>query len=178
MSNINLNHTASFETALTYCLGNEGLFVDNPLDRGGPTYKGITIGLLQRYRGRPVTTLELKSLSDQDIRDIYFALFWEPLKISGLPQVIATAILDTAINQGQIPSIKLAQAALGPQILPDGILGPESLKSLDQVDPKMFIYAYVGEIQDKFARICKNAPNQTVFLEGWLRRSRRLFSLV
>lgn len=168
---------ADFIKAISYVLQNEQGFSNIPQDRGGPTNKGITIVMLAKFVGRMVSVEELKNLTDTYAASIYEDLFWTPLKISGLPQSIATAILDTAVNQGQASAIKLAQEALGAHVFPDGLMGPETLRALDSCDINQFIYNYVGVIQDKYAKICMNASNQIIFLEGWLRRSRRLFLL-
>jgi lysozyme family protein len=169
---------ADFIPAITYCLQNEGGFSDRPEDSGGPTNKGITKTMLAKFKGRMVSTEELQHLGDNVIKAFYEQLFWTPLRISGLSQSKATAILDTAINQGEGAAIKLAQEAVGPTLIADGVPGPETLSAIDKMSEKDFIHNYVGLIQDKYAKICMNASNQIIFLEGWLRRSRRLFLLL
>ena len=109
---------------------------------------------------------------------LYQQFFWDRLRISGLPQAIATAILDTAVNQGQVTAIKIAQHCLGQSIIVDGLMGPETLQALDKANPEMFIYSYIGMLQDRYIDFCINATNQIVFLKGWIRRSRRLLTLL
>ncbi len=167
---------ADLNEALKYCLLNEGGFADKKADRGGPTNFGITLEMFAKYKGRMVSIEELKFIGQADVNNFYEQFFWTPLKLSGLPQVIATALLDTAINQGQSAAVKLAQEALG--LLADGIMGPDTLRDLDVVSEKDFIIDYLGLIQNKYVAICKNASNQIIFLEGWLQRSRRLLLLL
>ena len=169
---------AEFNQAIDYVLANEGGFVSNPHDSGGATNFGVTIPILTSYRKKQVGYSDIQALTQSEAKRIYELFFWDRLHISGLNQAISTAILDTAINQGQATAIKLAQHCLGSAILPAGILGPESLDALDKVNPQMFIYNYVGMLQDRYADFCINATNQIVFLKGWLRRSRRLFTLL
>lgn len=169
---------AEFNEAINYVLENEGGYVSNPNDTGGATNFGITIPMLTSYRKRQVNYGDIQALSLAEAKLIYQSFFWDRLRISGLPQAIATAILDTAINQGQATAVKLAQHAIGPSILPDGIVGPDTLNALDKASPEMFIYSYVGLLQDRYSDFCINATNQIVFLKGWLRRSRRLFTLL
>ena len=159
---------AEFNTAIDYVLANEGGYVSNPNDNGGATNFGVTIPMLTRYRKKPVNYADIQSLSQIEAKRLYELFFWDRLHISGLKQPIATAILDTAINQGQATAIKLAQHCLGSTIFPDGILGPESLDALDKVNPEMFIYSYVSLLQDRYVDFCVNATNQIVFLKGWL----------
>ena len=169
---------ADFQEALKYCLQNEGGFVDRKEDSGGPTNFGITLQMFAKYKGRMVSFEELKFIGQADVNNFYEQFFWTPLRISGLPQVIATAILDTAINQGQSSAIKLAQMALGEHHLVDGIMGPDTLRDLDIVSEKEFLIDYMALIQEKYVNICKNAANQIIFLSGWLQRSRRLLLLL
>jgi len=169
---------AEFNQAIDYVLENEGGFVSNPNDSGGPTNFGITVPMLTSYRQKQVNFLDIKNLTQAEAKMLYQSFFWDRLRISGLPQAIATAILDTAVNQGQATAIKMAQHCLGNAILPDGVMGPETLQALDKANPQMFIYSYVGFLQDRYADFCINATNQIIFLKGWLRRSRRLFTLL
>lgn len=169
---------AEFQQAIEYVLQNEGGLVDNRSDHGGITNYGITIPMLTSYRKKQVSDLDIQSLSQSEAKLLYQSLFWDRLHISGLPQAIATAILDVAVNQGQSMAIKLAQQCIGPSIIPDGIMGPETLTALDKANVEMFIYNYVYLLQDRYVDFCLNASNQLVFMKGWLRRSLRLFTLL
>jgi lysozyme family protein len=169
---------AEFNQAIEYVLANEGGFVSNPNDSGGVTNFGVTIPMLTSYRKKQVTTQDMQNLTQAEAKLLYQSFFWDRLHISGLNQAIATAILDTAVNEGQITAVKLAQHCIGPSIMPDGIMGPATLQALDKTNPDMFIYSYIGYLQDRYADFCINATNQLVFIKGWLRRSRRLFTLL
>lgn len=169
---------AEFNLAIEYVLENEGGLVDNTNDHGGITNFGITLPMLQSYRKKACIDNDIKALTPQEAKMIYQSFFWDRLHISGLNQAIATAILDTAVNQGQVTAVKLAQHCLGTNVLPDGLMGPDTLNALDKVNPELFIYSYVGMLQDRYSDFCINATNQIVFLKGWLRRSRRLFTLL
>jgi lysozyme family protein len=169
---------AEFSQAIEFVLENEGGLVDNTNDHGGVTNFGITLPMLQSYRNKQCSDEDIKNLTPQEAKRIYESLFWDKLHISGLPQPIATAILDVAVNMGQATAIKLAQHCLGTNILPDGLMGSETLNALDKVNPELFIYSYIGMLQDRYVDFCVNATNQVVFLRGWLRRSRRLFTLL
>ena len=62
---------ADIESALVFTLKNEGGYTDHPLDKGGPTNKGITIGRLSEYLGRNATKDEVKNLDFETIKLIY-----------------------------------------------------------------------------------------------------------
>src|ERR1017187_6407498 len=108
---------AEFNRAIDYVLANEGGFVSNPNDSGGATNFGITIPILTSYRKKQVSYADIQALTQDEAKRIYELFFWDRLHISGLNQSVATAILDTAVNQGQATAIKLTQHCLGPAIL-------------------------------------------------------------
>lgn len=163
---------ADFEKAINFVFQNEGGLESNSQDRGGLTNYGITEELLKKYD--PGKSVQL--LTQLDAQVIYMKAFWVPLQLDLLPQEAATAILDTAVNEGQVPAIKFAQRACG--TLEDGLMGPDTINKLCDVDTKDFIYQYVGMVQDRYADLVKNVQGQQIFLKGWLRRSRRLFLLI
>lgn len=139
---------------------------------------GVTLPMLTSFRQRQCSDSDIINLTEIEAKRLYEALFWNNLRISGLPQAIATAIFDTAVNNGQAVAVKYAQHCIGTQVISDGILGPESLNALDKVNIPMFIYNYVGLLQDRYVDLCINATNQLCFLKGWQRRARRLFTLI
>ena len=165
----------NFESAIEYVLSNEGLFVDNKDDAGGPTNMGITLKDLQRFRKIPVTRDDLIELTKDEAKQLYYEFFWHPLYLDSLPVKIATAIFDMSINQGPYSAIRLAQRAC--QVADDGNLGPKTIMALQDINPQLFIENYVDAIQDKYCDICLNLPTQLQFLKGWLRRSRKMFRL-
>lgn len=167
--------TLGFDTAVEFVLQNEGGYVNRKNDRGGPTNMGITIPTLTKYLKRIATIDDVSNLSILMAKDIYKAFFWDALHCDSLPYVIATAMFDTAVNRGQAISVGFAQRCVN--VNADGILGQETIHALSSTDQYMFIYNYVGALQDSYAEICIHVPSDLEFLEGWLRRSRRLFLL-
>lgn len=157
---------------------NEGGLVDNPQDLGGPTNFGISLQILSNWRKRPCTKQDMMNLLIGEAKNIYEQYFWDPLRISSLNQSIATALLDVSVNAGQHSAIKLAQQALGPIVKPDGLMGEDTLKALEYSNPKKFLIAYMAEIQERYVKIVMNTPTQVGFLDGWLKRSRRLMELI
>lgn len=168
---------ADFEEAVNYVLGNEGAYINNPSDPGGPTKYGITLDMLSKWRKKDCHPIDVQNMTLTEAKTIYESQFWDPLRISSLSQPIATAILDTAVNEGQYSAIKLAQMALGSNISPDGVMGLNTLQALDSINPRLFLIAFMGEIQSRYVRLVVNTPSQIQFLEGWLSRSRKLMSL-
>jgi lysozyme family protein len=169
---------ADFVEAVNYVLANEGQLVDNRKDNGGVTNFGVTLQMLTAFRKKQCTDQDVVTLNQGEAKQLYELLFWNPLRISGLNQAVATAIFDMSVNNGQGLAVRLAQECLGPNIVADGLPGTQTFTALDKVNPEMFIYNYMGILQDRYVNICVNNPTQLVFLEGWLRRTRRLFTLL
>ncbi|MGE0857394.1 MAG: TIGR02594 family protein, partial [Hyphomicrobiaceae bacterium] len=68
-----------FQSALEHVLEMEGGYSDDPHDPGGPTNKGITIGVFARWIGEPINeqsrnrlVSRLKRIPDAMVREIYW----------------------------------------------------------------------------------------------------------
>lgn len=169
---------ADLEEALLYCLDNEKGFSNNPLDRGGPTNRGITLQNYAKFKGKPVSIEELKNISDDEIKAFYYLFFWKPLRLESVCQDTATAIFDTAVNMGSHAAIECVQKALGLTAKSvDGVIGSATLDLLNKTDTRYFIINLISEIQDRYASIVEANPSQVEFIKGWLRRSRKLLTL-
>src|SRR5262245_53539965 len=75
----------AFRAALAHVLEMEGGYTDDPVDPGGPTNRGITLGTYAAHKGvaisdatRSQLIAELKVISVEDVRPIYSARYWEP----------------------------------------------------------------------------------------------------
>ena len=67
---------ADFIAAFKTVIGNEGGYVNNSSDRGGPTNFGITMKTLQDYRKKSVTIDDVKCLKIEEAQAIYKKFFW------------------------------------------------------------------------------------------------------
>ncbi len=125
---------ADFEAALAHVLEMEGGYSDDPYDPGGPTNKGITLGVLAKWRGvtvdRDIARQDhrgFESHRPRHRRDIYRARYWQPASCALLPDAIAAMHFDAAVNHGVGGAIRLLQAALA--VAADGEIGPETLQA-------------------------------------------------
>ena len=167
---------ASIEDTLPYILKNEGLFIDNPIDPGGATMKGITLRMLSSYLGRPATVQELKNMTDQTVTAIYKKYFYDPLRIAELPLVQGICLMDMGVNRGCESAIKNAQWALG--IHQDGVMGDQTIQALSVADPRAFVLQFVTCLKESYIKIVEAKPNQISFLSGWMNRLLKMFTLV
>lgn len=166
-----------YQAAFAYTLSNEGrVFVNDPLDRGGPTRYGITQLTLSHYLGRPATVDEVADMTLETASAIYRQLYWTPLKLDQADSAVATALFDAAVLCGPSRAVKLAQRVL--QVKDDGLLGPLTSSALSRADRQDFLLQYVPQLVQFFLHIVTYDPTQAKFLEGWTRRSLRLLSLL
>jgi lysozyme family protein len=122
---------ADFKKALELTLKNEGGYVNNSIDHGGETYRGITRHFYPKWKGwKIVDSVKLrlgykkiincsvkvrrtvnKSLANVQslyplIEKFYKKEFWDPLNLDKQEdQVLANMIFDSAVNLG-IPATK------------------------------------------------------------------------
>lgn len=124
-------------------------YVDDPVDRGGCTNRGITRATLSAWRGRPVTCDEVKALTEYETREIYRDRYLAPfasVSVEVKPQVV-----DIAVNSG----VMRAKALLA--------LAEQSLKPIQT--------ALVIERLKFYAQIVAGDPSQAKFFKGWINRA-------
>lgn len=155
----------SFENALAKTLGFEGGVSDHPLDRGGLTKWGVTQRAYDLYRnrhGKPVRPVT--DMDDGEMRELYREDYWAPISGDELPDRLAEAVFDMAVNSGVPNAKRTLQRALGVQA--DGVIGPKTIAAAQTVSPLVFLHRRAGFIQD----VIRNNPTQVEFLEGWVNR--------
>lgn len=147
----------------------EGGFVDDPLDRGGATNKGITIGTFRQFYGKDATVEQLKNITDEQWLRIFKAGYWDKWKADEIVnQSIANIVVDWAWASGPVTSIKQVQAILG--VDSDGIVGPRTLAAINSADQRILF----DDIHDARLRFVDNIvlrdPTQARFIKGWKNR--------
>lgn len=56
----------------------KGGFVNDPIDRGGATNKGVTIGTFRFYFGKEKTVQDLMRITDEQWLKVLDELYWKP----------------------------------------------------------------------------------------------------
>lgn len=174
----------SFEFSFQKVLEAEGGFVDHKADRGGVTNFGVTKTTYTYFLGRPATDEEMKSMTLDRARDVYYALFWNPLNLAQVRnRKLACIIFDQAVNRGPRVAIRKLQATInqrikGTDIAEDGVLGVRTISIINSCEPKSLALWYVCASQLDYARIVEFNSSQSVFLRGWLRRTHLLFEMM
>ena len=184
---------ANIDKLLPYILKWEGGFVNDPLDKGGATNKGVTIATWRqcgydKTGDGKIDVDDLRMISDADVRDRvlrpYYWNRWKADKIKS--QKVANILVDWVWGSG-LNGIKYPQKILG--VTADGIVGPKTLAAVNNANPDMLfdsIYkereAFLRNIVDKSVaayekKIGRKASDseliqhtQKRFLKGWLNR--------
>ena len=160
---------AKAEALKPFILRWEGGFVDDPLDRGGATNKGITIGTFRNFYGKDATVEQLKNITDEQWLHIFKSGYWDKWKADDIEnQSIADIVVDWAWASGTATSIKQVQKILGVAV--DGIVGNDTLTAINSADQRSLFVKIHSRRIEFVENIVKRDPSQARFLKGWKNR--------
>lgn len=151
----------TFARAITYILRPdvEGKFSDDPEDPGGVTAYGYSL------RAHPeMTAEEIRALTPVTVAPLYQHDYWIPLHGDSLPDAVAFALFDFAVNSGVGAAIHALQRALGVPV--DGLIGPQTLKAAVTMPPK----SLVRDLFEQRLALMEAQPNYAHDGKGWRRR--------
>lgn len=175
-------YSKSFNTAFELLMIDEGGYVNDKYDPGGATNYGITKETLGKFIGRIVTTEEVKALTKNTAKEIYFKNYWRPLSCENITnEAIAICIFNTGVLHGVVTAGKTAQQSLVDSgfadVNVDGLIGNNTLKYLNLIDTKVFLKAFHALILKRIALLIFKNPELKRFEKGWTRRTDRLLAL-
>lgn len=153
---------------MPYILKWEGGFVNDPLDKGGATNKGVTIGTFRQFFGPTATVDQLKAITTDQWLQIFNTGYWNRWRADEIKsQSVANILVDWIWGSG-VWGIKIPQRILG--VMQDGIVGPKTIAAVNATDPKTLFdqikAARVKYIDD----IIRTTPTNERFRKGWLNR--------
>jgi lysozyme family protein len=155
----------SFQTIIDKVLDNEGGLVEDPFDNGGLTNFGIS--------QRQYPNLDIKSLTRQDAKEIYFLDYWLPYPFTQIENSqIQAKLFDMAVNMGHRQAFTLLQRSLlafGIKVAQDGILGQKTLEGMKE--KVGLLSALRCECAGFYRCIVARDPTQSKFLRGWEQRA-------
>ncbi len=163
----NINHFA------TKLFLSEGLFANDPIDRGGPTNRGITLSTWRKVGydkdgDSDIDIDDIRLLTPADAMLVLEKCYWDCWHADEIKnQKVADILVDWLWCSGKW-GIIIPQRILG--VLADGIVGPVTLKAVNRANPyKLLIQIY----NSRFAfiiNIIKKEPSQSRFERGWYNR--------
>lgn len=176
---------AAFNVSLPYVITNEGTGYEGPPITDQPTNTGIIAADVAKYRMVPLSSITIeimKSLTYQEIEDIYLQQYWNPLRLSEvIDQSMATCIFDISVNRGLTVGPKYAQRVCnlnGGALVVDGVVGTRSLAAINSQDRKAFIRHMVSMMESGYDSIIAAHPVDEKYRRGWFNRANRLLTLI
>ena len=161
-----------FEGALKFTLDEEGGYLDDPRDRGGATNRGVIQASYDSWRrNRGLAVQDVRLMPDNEVRDLYRERFWDAGHCGELPMPLAVAHFDWCVNHGPKGALATLQQALG--VAEDGLWGPTTASVAAKSTSAAYI-RYDGLRRQWYLKRAAEAPDQAVFLTGWLKRVDRL----
>ena len=151
-----------FEEYFEELIGHEGGYVNDPDDRGGETKYGIS--------AKSYPDVDIKNLTLEQAREIYYNDFYLRYKIERLPEQIRKITFDMCVNFGARGAVKVLQQACNykgvNQLKVDGMIGPNTINACKNVTTEL-VRAYR---MLRFATIVQQRPQNEKFWFGWYRR--------
>lgn len=150
----------------------EGGYVNDPVDKGGATNMGITIGTWKKVgydkdHDGDIDATDIKLLSKDDFKYV-LKQFWDRWKADDIKsQRVANILVDWVWGSG-VWGIKIPQRILG--LKEDGIVGPVTIAKVNSYEEEELV-SKIFEARIKFLdNIVKNNPSQARFIKGWKNR--------
>jgi lysozyme family protein len=173
---------SSFLIAYDLTMSAEGGYVNDPLDAGGETYKGVsrvnhphwegwvTIDAIKTTKPPVLNTALNHQLPLQEkVRHFYETEFWNVNRTGEIAsQQLANQLFDTAVNSGGTTAAKLLQRAAG--VTEDGMIGPRTLKAVNAAAPRELYNKFIAIRKKRYEDIVEQKPSQQRFMAGWLSR--------
>ena len=159
-----------FDRAFKLVIGHEGGFQNDRRDRGNWTTGIIGRGELRGTKygitAMAYPSLDIRNLTLDAAKTIYFDGYWTLAGCELLPDGVAYAQFDAAVNHGVSRAIKFLQGAVGAG--PDGIIGPQTRKKINQAQPERMIRDMLS-LRVKFYMDLDKLNN--IYGLGWSRRA-------
>jgi lysozyme family protein len=159
---------ADYQKLVPFILQWEGGFVNDPLDKGGATNKGVTIATFQQFYGADATVEQLKNITDKQWSHIFKSGYWNDWRADEIrSQSVANILVDWRWLSGS-PAIKNPQRLLG--VVPDGVVGPKTIAEVNAIDAKKLFDDIKADRVRYINDIIVRTPTNEKFRKGWMNR--------
>lgn len=163
-----------FNVAFEHILNVEGEWSDHKLDRGGPTYKGITLTTLERAIKDGLIAVNhddqisaLKHLKDNQVKKIYHSYYWRMASCHLFHPSIAIVLFDAAVNHGPKTAIRLLQKNVQASV--DGEVGPETIAKTNNTKIENTLNTFIKHRETHY----RSLSQFNIFGKGWLNRLKK-----
>src|SRR3954462_6657201 len=147
----------------------------NEKHRSQPIDSGITLSVLQDWRGRLTTAADVAALAEAEDRAIYHARYVTRPRFAEIADVaLAELVIDTGVLHGPTRAARWLQEVVsdaGHKLKVDGEIGSVSLAAINALPPRPLFASYLARRIRGYADFVQSAPDQLVNLEGWNTRA-------
>ena len=156
----------------------EGGFVNDPLDKGGATNKGVTIAVWKsqgydKDGDGDIDVADLKLITIEDATNIMKKNYWDRWKADQIKsQAVANTLVDWVWGSGKW-GIIIPQRILG--LKDDGIVGAKTLEAINNAKPEFLDKLYLARFNFLDGIVASN-PSQKRFIKGWKNRMNDLIT--
>jgi len=185
---------ANFDIAFDKTMKHEGSYSNDPIDRGGETYKGISRVYHPDWIGwEMIDDKNLKNVNhillNDAVKNFYKQLYWNRFlgdQIPGLAQDIADELFDSGVNMGTHTAVKFLQEGLNilnrngsdyGDIAMDGGFGETTMHIMVlHIDKEKGscenLLKVMNALQaEYYLNIMRKNPSQEKFARGWMKRT-------
>jgi lysozyme family protein len=150
----------SFQQAIEWLLSPdvEGTHSNDPADRGGDTWYGISRNAHPSIDWPP---------SREQAEAIYREQYWNACRCDELPPVLALLVFDAAVQHGTHMATRMLQTTIG--AMPDGRIGPKTLSAAWRFSRENTV-EFLSRRAKYYTDIVISDPRQHRFTRGWHRR--------
>jgi lysozyme family protein len=167
----------TFSEALTFVLKHEGEYSNDPDDKGGETFCGISKKNFPNWSGWTDLSKGNRP-TEESVAAFYRDHFWNQVRADEIDSAqIALWVFDTAVNMGVGRATQMLQAtmnALGHDIGVDGKIGLMTIAALSasirKGEADLVFQLLCAERLSRYINICFNNSDQKKFMRGWCRR--------
>lgn len=153
-----------FNEIIEKVLEHEGGYVNDKDDLGGETKYGIT----KRFYPH----LNIKELTREQAKEIYYNDYWIPSKAQKLPEHLRYPYFDCVVNTGQRRAVKILQQACNNkntfEIKEDGLIGAATISACKRLEPDRFVSYRILF----YSLLISENPTQEKFWYGWYKRAK------
>lgn len=156
----------------------EGGFVNDPVDKGGATNMGVTIGTWRsvgydKDGDGDIDVDDLRLLTREDVIErVLRPHYWNRWRADEIHnQSVANILVDWVWASGA-HGIRRPQRILG--VTADGIVGPKTIAAVNSMDAMELHFRIKNDRIRFIDEICKSNPSQERFRRGWLNRINEL----
>ena len=125
-----INFSNKYNTCIEKLLKKEGGYVNDPDDKGGQTYRGISRKYNPNWKGWVIVDNYLKEFKTESnafkkaldrnevlldqVKDYYKKYYWDTLNLDTCKSTkVCWQLFDMCVNSGKVNAVKLAQRILG-----------------------------------------------------------------